>query len=155
MASNEAGDAAAAAAAACVLADVQVVHLLDALGISGNSAVSLIAMSPSDLTAVAAEVFGDDYSSADLDALSRVWHAARFPGQCELALLSRRLLPTSIVPPLPRLRGGTNVRGDASTPSPLPCPALPPDSSPATAALVATTRCMHNFANPASVTFYT
>ena len=69
MASNEAGDAAAAAAAACVLADVQVVHLLDALGTSGNSAVSLIAMSPSDLTAVAAEVFGDDYSSADLDAL--------------------------------------------------------------------------------------
>ena len=92
-------DACAATAAASVLADVNVVRILEAMGISGDSAVSLIATSPDDLAAVAAEVLGENFSPADFDALRRVWMAARFPGQCEIIRLSRRLFPSSIVPP--------------------------------------------------------
>ena len=85
--------ACAATAAASVLADVNVVRILEAMGISGDSAVSLIATSPDDFAAVAAEVLGENFSPADLDALRRVWLASRYPG------LSRRLLPSPFVPP--------------------------------------------------------
>ena len=90
---------AAFAASAAVLADVNVVSILEVLGISGDSAVSLIATSPDDLPDVAAEVFGGTYTGAQFDALNRVWMAARFPGQCEIIRLSRRLIQSSIVPP--------------------------------------------------------
>ena len=80
-------------------ADAAVVLRLDALGISGPAAVSLIAPSVDALGGVTDEVLGPLHTAEAAAALQRVWLAAVAPGRRELTALSRRLLPTSLLPP--------------------------------------------------------
>ena len=104
---NAAFDAGSADAADAT-AEANVVGRMQVMGICGASAITLIASSRAELVGIAAEVLGDDYSEAAWAALCRVWAASSFPGQREIADLSRRLLPSSAIPPV---NGGINLVG--------------------------------------------
>ena len=90
-------------------ADADVVCRLQGLGICGASAITLIASSRAELVSIASEVLGYDYTEVAWAALCRVWAASSFPGQREIVDLSRRLLPSSVIPPV---NGGINLVGD-------------------------------------------
>ena len=80
-------------------ADAAVVSRLAALGICGEAAISLIAVSAEALGDVADEVLGADHTTAAAAALQRVWLASTLPGRRQLTDLSRRLIPLTRLPP--------------------------------------------------------
>ena len=97
-----------------VAADAVVVLRFDASGVSGPAAVSLIAPSVDALGGVADEVLGPLHTAEAAAALQRVWLPAVAPWRRELTALSRRLLPTSLLPPGTRvLPGGMRSMGDS------------------------------------------
>ena len=86
------------AEAAAGAADDEVLRLLNAMGVCGDAAISLIASSTQQLDAVADEVLGANHTAAAAAALRRVWTAAKLPGRRQLTDLSRRLIPPTCLP---------------------------------------------------------